>query len=331
MPARARSAKRCSVPRMHQHRARLSRLDLRSPRASAWRLCAHRTYRYPDRGLLTRNDAGTCSRCDASLARAQLFDPCRDQRPVDAVPSRDQLHASSRGSSASIVSCRAPRDGVPRIESLSMSTRNTPCFAASPLSLSGSSVLRRLLYTDQVGCHRIVARVTRDSAARFSRVARNASFGSVNRSRRQPPRKCHSSTGQAAVGCIIGSGRRAEAFRSVADGGDAPSRSRSVLPGPSCGQERASSNPHVPRVSMPMASRRLVAGLPDAASIGSVASRFRSFGARTAHGGAVGESARARPIGRSRWSRQQPASPDRAGAAGAAFVIPRGEPPRPEA
>ncbi len=109
------------------------------------------------------------------------------------------------------------------------------------------------------------------------------------------------------------------------------SRSRSILPGAVERQERASSNPHVPRVSMPTASRRLVTGLPDAASTGSVASRCRSSGARAARGGAVDESAGARSIARSRWSRQQPARPDRPGAAGAAFATPLGEPPRPDA
>lgn len=106
-----------------------------------------------------------------------MFDPCHDRRPVDAGPWRDQLHASSRRSSTSIISCGAPHDGAARIESVSVLTRDTPRFAGSLSSLEGSSVPRRLIYTDQVSCHRSVARVIRDSAAPFPRVAHNTPLG----------------------------------------------------------------------------------------------------------------------------------------------------------
>jgi hypothetical protein len=205
-----------------------------------------------------------------------------------------------------------------------VSTRDTSRFAASPMLLAGSSVPRELIYTDRVGCHRLVVRVIRDSAAPSPRVARNAPYASVNRSRRRSPRKCHSSPGQAALGCIIGPERHAEAFRSPAEGAAAPSGCRSILREAVERRVRASRKPNVARVSMPIASRRLVTGLPDPTSTGNVASRCRSSGARTAHGGPVGGSASVRPIARSRSSRRQPARPHQAAAAGAAFATPLG-------
>ena len=251
--------------------------------------------------------------------RTGAFDPCRDRRPDrGAAPWRDQLrvelgtvrqhHLVPRGSNP--YRCRrATRLVSPHRR---WRSRDRPSRAGSYASTEWVAIV--------------------SSSAWFATRPRP-----LPESRATPPvhRRIAPSAGhhenvtaapeQAALGCIVGPERRAEAFRSPAEGDAAPSRCRSILREAVERRERASRKPDVARVSMPIASRRIVTGMPHPASTGSVASRCRSSGARAAHGGAVRGSASVRPIARSRWPRQQPAHPDHAGAAGAAFARPLGQ------